>query len=161
MEIKNEEMENDVMEKEVMNGNENNMEMNNMAERLDNLIALAGKNNALMAKQVAGLVATNCDEQALYILTLKMDQQLETLDAILKPADNQVGVGNEPQAKTCPELGDHILGANAKFNSQLDLMKTQSNQIANEELVKRVMVLDLFTQEQNEWLQEIKELVQA
>lgn len=161
MEIKNEEMENDVMEKEVMNGNENNMEINKMVERLDNLIALAGKNNALMAKQVAGLVATNCDERSLYILTLKMDQRLETLDAILKPADNQVVLEKATQVKTCQELGNNILGANAKFNSQLDLMKTQSNQIANEELVKRVMVLDLFTQEQNEWLQEIKELVQA
>ncbi len=139
-----------------MNTNENTMEMNKMEEQLNDLIATATTNNEMLQDQLKGLSHDNCDERELYILTLKMDHQLDSLDKTMTLSDEQEAGEKSSTAKNCGELLEHGLAAIEKFNSKIEVMKTQIIQREGAGLPDLIMAMDILTQDQKEWLQEIK-----
>lgn len=142
-----------------MNTNENSMEMNKMEEQLNKLMATATANNEMLKDQLTGLPKDNCDERELYILTLKMDHQLDNLDkTITLSNDHEAGL-KSPTAKNCSELLEHGLAAIGKFNSKIEIMRTQISQKDGADLPDLIMAMDIFTQDQKQWLQEIKAMV--
>ena len=142
-----------------MSTNENTMEMNKMEEQLNNLMATAIANNEMLQDQLTGLPKVNCDERELYILTMKMDQQLDNLDKTMKLSDNPEAGDKAPNAKNCDDLLKHSLAAIEKFNRKIEVIKTQISQREGSGLTDLVMAMDLFTQDQKQWIQEIKAMV--
>lgn len=142
-----------------MNTNENTMEMNKMEEQLNNLIATATTNNEILQDQLKGLSHDNCDERELYILTLKMDHQLDTLDKTMKLLDDQETGDKAPKAKNCEDLLKHGLAAIEKFNHKIEVIKTQISHSDGAGLADLILAMDLFIQDQKQWLQEIKAMI--
>lgn len=142
-----------------MNTNENTMEMNKMEEQLNNLMATATANNEMLQDQLKGLPQGSCDERELYILTMKMAHQLDNLDKTMKLSGNQESGEKSPTAKNCEGLLKHSLAAIEEFNRQIEVIKTHISHSDGAGLNDLILAMDLFTQDQKQWLQEIKAMV--
>ena len=170
-----------------MNVNIHAINLAKMQQRLRALMHQARTNNVDIHNELGGLPELHCDERTLYMIHLDMEYRAHDQVSILALLTNQDYTGAYPiedsketiegevitaaanyKYNTSPEdnlqrtehLRHKLMTLVVKFNSHLDQIDQQIQQLSLDGLARMERALNSFTQEQEQWLKDINAMVE-